>query len=129
VWDEIEAVQGLTNKMQKIETEVNLPILQVRKNVAAHRVYYIDKGLNIVPLKTIYHIGHLLIRKNRTDEGGEFIPGDSVANQALPGLIIRVEVDERVAGKDWIHDRQSQVCATGKHGRGKWNRWLVEGGV
>jgi hypothetical protein len=61
--------------------------------VVPYSVYYVDKGLNVVPLKTIYRIGRLLARKDSFDEGGEFILGDSTVDQALPGLIIRVDDD------------------------------------
>jgi hypothetical protein len=84
----------------------------MRKSVVPYRVYYIDKRLNIVPLKTIHHTGHLLARKDGLEEGGEFILGDSTTDQALPGLIIRVESDGQIGGRDWIHIRYSPLQNT-----------------
>ena len=93
-----------------------------------YHVYYVDTGLDVAPLKTICHIGRLLAREDGLHEGGEFIPGGGTADQALPGLIIRVEDDGRIGGRDWIHARQPRMS---RHGKARaWstlNGWLAKG--
>ena len=65
-----------------------------------YQVYYIDTGLNVAPLEAVCHAGHLFVREDGLDEGGEFILGDNTADQALPGLIIRVDGDGWIRGRD-----------------------------
>ena len=62
--------------------------------MVTYPVDYIDKGLGGDPQKTIDHIGDLLIREDRLNEGGELIPGNGTADQidqALPCLLIGVD--------------------------------------
>ena len=82
-----------------------------------YRVYYVDTGLNVVPLKKVCHIGHLLVREDGLHERGEFILGGRAANQTLPDLIVRVDDDGWIGGRDWIHVGQSQIFVTVNHRR------------
>ena len=76
-----------------VESEVNESILQRWNNALTYLIYYVDKGLNVSPLETSSNIGHPHARDDRLDDGGKLVPGDSMADQALQGLFIRVEND------------------------------------
>ena len=105
-------------------------MLRRRKGVMSYRVYYIDKYLNVVSFQAICYISRLLARENGLHEGGEFILGGRIADQVLPGLIIRVDDGGWIGGRDWIHVRQSQIFRHGKiRAYSISSRWLANGGV
>lgn len=61
-------------------------------------ICYVDEGLSVSLLKTVYHIGRVPIRKNFPDEGGEFFLGDGVADQPLQCLLVGVDSDGWIGG-------------------------------
>ena len=55
-------------------------------------IYHVDKGLSVALLKIVNNICYLLVREDCVNEGGEFILGNGVADQSLPGLLVGVIV-------------------------------------
>ena len=76
-----------------VESKVNESIPQRWNNALTYLIYYVNEGLNVFPLETSSDIGCIHVRDDRLNDGVKFIPGDSMADQALQGLFIRVEND------------------------------------
>ena len=56
-----------------------------------YSVYYVNKSLSIAPQETINDLSRLPVREDCLDEGGEFIVGNGVADQALPCLLMEAD--------------------------------------
>lgn len=56
-------------------------------------IYHIDEGLSVALLEVVNNICYLLVQKDCVNEGVEFILGNSVADQSLPGLLAGADSD------------------------------------
>lgn len=64
----------------------------------AYPVHSVDKGLRVVRLERIDHIGCLSARENCLDKRRELILGNGAADQALQRLVTGVEGIGWIAG-------------------------------
>ena len=57
-------------------------------------VYHIDEGLRIVPREATDGITLIFTRKNRINQGGEFIRGELASDQTATGCGVEVRKEE-----------------------------------
>ena len=68
------------------------------KSLITYPIHYVDEGLSLTLPEAINHLGRPLVRKDCIDEGGEFVLGNGVTDQALPSLLMGIDINGWIGG-------------------------------
>ena len=66
---------------------------QKRRDVDAHLVHHIDKGLSVVPTEVTDRVYLLLVREDCLNQGDNFVRKEGTTDQAFAGRLVRAYRD------------------------------------